>query len=106
MSALPTSQLFDPSDPVFRVHVGGKLGVHATSDLRDAAWAHLSQIPVADIPAALVPAFLPAALVAPMLKRLEQSAVDPFSTRPLAQWRRQWILWRAARDPRRIAGSA
>jgi malate dehydrogenase (oxaloacetate-decarboxylating) len=36
MSALPTSQLFDPSDPVFRVHVGGKLGVHATSPLRDA----------------------------------------------------------------------
>ena len=37
MSALPTSQLFDPADPVFRVHVGGKLGVHATSELRDAA---------------------------------------------------------------------
>ena len=36
MSALPTSQLFDPSDPVFRVHEGGKLGVHATSQLRDA----------------------------------------------------------------------
>ena len=37
MSALPTTQLFDPSDPVFRAHEGGKLGVHATSDLRDAA---------------------------------------------------------------------
>ena len=37
MSALPTSQLFDPSDPVFRAHVGGKLGVHATSELRGAA---------------------------------------------------------------------
>src|SRR5689334_15941337 len=36
MSALPTSPLFDPSDPVFRVHEGGKLGVHATSQLRDA----------------------------------------------------------------------
>ncbi|MFM6851810.1 MAG: NADP-dependent malic enzyme [Terrabacter sp.] len=36
MSALPTSQLFDPSDEVFRVHEGGKLGVHATSQLRDA----------------------------------------------------------------------
>jgi len=36
MSALPTTQLFDPSDPVFRVHEGGKLGVHATSALRDA----------------------------------------------------------------------
>ena len=77
----------------------------ALSDLRDVARAHLSQISVADIPAALVPAFLPAALVAPMLKRLEQGAADPFSTRPLPQWRRQWILWRAARDPRRIAGA-
>ena len=37
MSALPTSRLFDPSDPVFRVHEGGKLGVHATSELRDAS---------------------------------------------------------------------
>ncbi|GAA3698311.1 NADP-dependent malic enzyme [Terrabacter ginsenosidimutans] len=37
MSALPITQLFDPSDPVFRAHEGGKLGVHATSDLRDAA---------------------------------------------------------------------
>jgi malate dehydrogenase (oxaloacetate-decarboxylating) len=37
MSALPTSQIFDPSDPVFRVHEGGKLGVHATSQLRNAA---------------------------------------------------------------------
>ncbi|WP_256792700.1 NADP-dependent malic enzyme [Terrabacter sp. Ter38] len=37
MSALPTSQLFDPSDPVFRAHLGGKLGVHATSELRGAA---------------------------------------------------------------------
>jgi 15-cis-phytoene synthase len=76
----------------------------ALADLRGVARAHLSQIPVADIPAALVPAFLPAALVAPMLKRLEQDAADPFSPRPLPQWRRQWILWRAARDPRRIAG--
>ncbi|WP_330474257.1 NAD(P)-dependent malic enzyme [Terrabacter sp. C0L_2] len=37
MSALPTAQLFDPRDPVFQVHEGGKLGVHATSALRDAA---------------------------------------------------------------------
>ena len=36
MSALPITRLFDPSDPVFRVHEGGKLGVHATSALRDA----------------------------------------------------------------------
>ncbi|MEW1953932.1 NADP-dependent malic enzyme [Terrabacter sp. NPDC080008] len=37
MSALPAHQLFDPSDPVFRAHLGGKLGVHATSELNDAS---------------------------------------------------------------------
>jgi malate dehydrogenase (oxaloacetate-decarboxylating) len=45
MSALPTSQLFDPSDPVFRVHEGGKLGVHATSQLRDATALSLLYTP-------------------------------------------------------------
>ena len=36
MTALPVHQLIDPQDPVFRAHEGGKLGVHATSPLRDA----------------------------------------------------------------------
>ena len=36
MSALPVSQPLDVNDPVFRAHEGGKLGVHATSPLRDA----------------------------------------------------------------------
>ena len=37
MTASPSYPLFDPSDPVFRAHEGGKLGVHATQPLRDAA---------------------------------------------------------------------
>ena len=40
MSANPVSSaypLFDPTDPVFRAHEGGKLGVHATQPLRDRA---------------------------------------------------------------------
>ena len=37
MSAFPSFPLFDPSDPVFRAHEGGKLGVHATQPLRDRA---------------------------------------------------------------------
>jgi malate dehydrogenase (oxaloacetate-decarboxylating) len=54
MSALPTSQLFDPSDEVFRVHVGGKLGVHATSELRDAADLSLLYTPgVAEVSRAI-----------------------------------------------------
>ena len=74
----------------------------ALAELRELARAHLSQVRVADIPATLMPAFLPVALVAPTLKRLERRAGDPFTPRPLPQWRRHWRLWRAARDPRRI----
>jgi phytoene synthase len=77
----------------------------ALAELRDLARAHLTQIPIAGIPAALMPAFLPVALTAPTLKRLEHNAGDPFSPRALPQWRRQWLLWRAARDPRRIVTS-
>ena len=37
MSALPVRRDFDPADPVFRAHEGGKLTVQATAPLRDAA---------------------------------------------------------------------
>jgi phytoene synthase len=77
----------------------------ALAELRAVARAHLAQIPIGDIPAALMAAFLPAALVAPTLKRLERGANAPFTPRPLPPWRRQWLLWRAARNPRRITGS-
>ncbi|HET8988058.1 MAG TPA: NADP-dependent malic enzyme [Humibacillus sp.] len=54
MSALPTHQLFDPRDPVFIVHEGGKLAVHATSQLRDAADLSLLYTPgVADVSRAI-----------------------------------------------------
>jgi malate dehydrogenase (oxaloacetate-decarboxylating) len=54
MSALPTSRLADPRDPVFRAHVGGKLGVHATSELRDAADLSLLYTPgVAEVSRAI-----------------------------------------------------
>jgi 15-cis-phytoene synthase len=49
-----------------------------------------------------VPAFLPSAVVRPALDRMERS--DPFAPAELASWRRQWLIWRAARDPARIAG--
>jgi phytoene synthase len=75
----------------------------ALAELREVARAHLAQVPIADIPPVLMPAFLPAALVGPTLGRLERNAGAPFSPRPLPQWRRLWLLWRAARNPRRIA---
>lgn len=71
------------------------------ADMREIARAHLVQVSITGIPASLLSAFLPAALVRPLLKSLERDA-DPFVPHPLPAWRRQWLLWRAARDRRRI----
>lgn len=49
------------------------------------------------IPAPARPAFLPVALVPPLLVRLEAQK-NPFAPVELPQWRRQWALWRAARQ--------
>jgi phytoene synthase len=49
-----------------------------------------------EIPERYAPAFLAAAVVPTWLKRLEHAA-DPFGAVELPQWRRQWIIWRAAR---------
>ncbi|MDU0314730.1 NADP-dependent malic enzyme [Phycicoccus sp. M110.8] len=54
MSASPSYPLFDPSSPVFRAHEGGKLGVHATQQLRDRADLSLLYTPgVADVSRAI-----------------------------------------------------
>jgi phytoene synthase len=50
-----------------------------------------------DIPITCAPAFLIAALVPQLLARLDAAAADPFAAVEVAQWRRQWALWRAAR---------
>jgi phytoene synthase len=50
------------------------------------------------IPEICAPAFLPVALVPPLLARLDAAAADPFAPVELPQWRRQWALWRAARN--------
>jgi phytoene synthase len=42
------------------------------------------------------PAFLPLAPVRPLLARLARSR-DPYRPARLAPWRRQWLIWRAAR---------
>ena len=51
-----------------------------------------------DMPPEFAPALLPVALVRPALDRMERSGYQPFSPSELPQWRRQWILWRAARS--------
>jgi 15-cis-phytoene synthase len=76
----------------------------ALAELRGLARRHLAaaQQGVAALPEQAIPAFLPVALVRPSLVRLERS--DPFAPAELAPWRRQWLIWRAARNPARIAG--
>src|SRR5215471_18679834 len=49
------------------------------------------------VPPEVSPAFLPVALVPALLTRMERRGYDPFKLVELSQWRRQWILWRAAR---------
>jgi 15-cis-phytoene synthase len=49
-----------------------------------------------EIPERGAPAFLSAAVVPTWLGKLDRTA-DPFGTVELPQWRRQWIIWRAAR---------
>lgn len=72
-----------------RLHVRGHLT--AASDL------------LATAPVDALPAFLPVALVRPLLKRMEQGGYDPFAAIEVPQWRRQWALWRASRKPRAVA---
>jgi len=71
----------------------------ALAELRDHVRAAFARFLAAapGVPEACAPAFLPAALVAPLLARLDAAAADPFALVELPQWRRQWVLWRAAR---------
>jgi phytoene synthase len=53
---------------------------------------------LASAPQDALPALLPVALVRPALDRMERRRYQPFSPPDIPQWRRQWILWRAARS--------
>jgi phytoene synthase len=54
-------------------------------------------------PAAAMPALLPVALVPGYLSLMDRPDYDPFRTAvEIPQWRRQWVLWRAARRYARI----
>jgi 15-cis-phytoene synthase len=76
----------------------------AFTELQEIARSHLlaAHRNVASLPATALPAFLPIALVRPSLDRLARC--DPFTPAELSPWRRQWLIWRAARNPARIAG--
>lgn len=76
----------------------------ALADLRGCARRHLRHAQdLADTaPPAVLPALLPMALVGPTLARMERRGYDPFVPVEIAPWRRQWLIWRAARRPGRI----
>jgi 15-cis-phytoene synthase len=73
----------------------------ALSVLRARARWYIGLADAAPTPPEVLPALLPMALVGPTLARMEQAG-DPFRFAPLPLWRRQWLLWRAARNPPRI----
>jgi phytoene synthase len=76
----------------------------ALAELRKLARAHLAagQEKLKSAPPEILPALLPLAPIGPMLRCMEQAGYAPLQFEPAAPWRRQWQLWRAARDPSRI----
>lgn len=76
----------------------------ALAELRLHARRHLDAARqlLAAAPAAVMPALLPVALAPRTLARMERRGYDPFAPVAIAPWRRQLIIWRAARQPRRI----
>jgi 15-cis-phytoene synthase len=78
----------------------------ALAEMRLHARRHLAAARdlIATAPPAVMPALLPVALTGPTLARMERGDYDPFVPVELAQWRRQWLIWRAAGHPARIFG--
>ena len=106
-------QLYVPADLLTRYGAqaqdvfSGKAGteLRATlAELRLRARKHIAAARdlAGGAPTALIPALLPVALVGPALDRMERTGYQPFKPVELPQWRRQWLLWRAARKPSRI----
>ena len=69
--------------------------VAALAELRQVAQVHFDAYRQAEIPSVLPPAFLPVELTELYLNRLARSS--PLRPRDVRAWRRQWVLWRAAR---------
>jgi phytoene synthase len=74
------------------------------AELRGLARRHLGAAAssLMALPRTADPAFLPVAPVRPSLDRLDRS--DAFAPVQIPPWRRQWLIWRAARNPKRILG--
>lgn len=79
---------------------GGQALAQALAEVRSIARRHLDLARAlgSTVRAELRPAFLPVALVESYLAEMARRGYDPFRTLvDVPQWRKQWILWRAAR---------
>jgi 15-cis-phytoene synthase len=76
----------------------------ALADLRRNARMHLhaARPLIATAGSAVVPALLPLAPAGLILARMGRSDYDPFVPVEVPQWRRQWLIWRAAMQPTRM----
>ena len=69
---------------------------HARRQLQAAA------LEAGEVPLTISPALLPLATVGPQLRRMERRGYEPFAPDVLSPLRRQWLIWRASRDAKRI----
>lgn len=90
-------------DDIFAGRVTTELRA-ALAEMRLRARAHLDSARdlLATVPEAILPALLPAAPVRVALDRMEKASYRPFAVVEPTQWRRQWLMWRAARRPGRM----
>jgi 15-cis-phytoene synthase len=74
--------------------------LNALTELRDKTRQHFAEVDrlLPQLSPEVQAAFLPLALVDAYLAKMERRGYDPFLTPiEIPQWRRQWMLWRAAR---------
>jgi phytoene synthase len=90
-------------ETVFAGHDSAPLHA-ALAELRRHARRQLqaARLEAAEVPATIMPALLPVALIGPTFKRMERRGYEPFAPEPLSRLRRQWLIWRASRDSKRI----
>lgn len=69
---------------------------HARRQLQAAA------LEASEVPVSISPALLPLASVGPQLRRMDRRGYEPFAPDVLSPLRRQWLIWRASRHPKRI----
>jgi 15-cis-phytoene synthase len=76
----------------------------ALFEMRRHAWRQLQAgaLEAGEVPIAISPALLPLASVGPQLRRMDRRGYEPFAPDVLSPFRRQWLIWRASRDAKRI----